>query len=69
MKEPDYIMSLMTTYGKTELMNDASLRAYEIYGMKQRNTIVYHEVVYNHFQFRDAVDANNGIRMLSLAMD
>ena len=63
MKEPDYVMSPMTTYGTTELMGDARLLAYEINCVKRRKTIVYPEVVYNHFQFRDAVDANNGMRM------
>ena len=28
MKEPDYVMILMTTYGTTDLMDDARLRAY-----------------------------------------
>ena len=33
-KEPDYVMRLMTTYGTTELMVDARPHAYEIDGMK-----------------------------------
>ena len=59
----------MTTYGTTELMCDASPRAYEINGVKRRNTIVYPEVFNNHFQFGDAVYANNGMRMSPLALE
>ena len=69
MKEPDYFMSLMTTYGTTDLMGDARPRAYEIDGMKRRKTIVYPEVVYNQFQFRDAVNSNNGMQMFPLALE
>ena len=68
MKEPDYVMSLMTMYSTMELMGKTRPRAYIIYIMKQRKIIVYPEFVYNHFQFRNAVDANNGIRMLPLAL-
>ena len=63
MKEPDYVMILMTTYGTTELMGDARPHAYKIHGVKRMKTILYPEVVYNHFQFRDTVDDNNGIHM------
>ena len=62
-KEPDYVMIFMTTYGPAELMGNARLHTYEIDGVKERKTIVYPEVVYNQFQFRDAVDANNGMGM------
>ena len=68
-KEPDYGMSLMTTYGTTELMGDARLRSYKMDGVKRRNTTVYFEVVYNHFQVRDVVDANNFMRMFPLALE
>ena len=61
-------MSLMPVYGTTELMGDARLSAYIIYVVKQRKTIVYPEVVYNHFQFEDVVDANNGMQMSYLAL-
>ena len=69
MKEPDYGMSLMTKYGTTELMGDVRPHAYEIDCVKRRNTILYPEVVYNHFQFRYAVYANNGILMFPLALE
>ena len=59
----------MTTYGTTELMGDTRPRVYKTDGVKKRKTIVYPEVFYNHFHFRDAVDANNGMWMFSLAME
>ena len=61
-------MSLIKTYGTTELMGDARTRGYKIDGVKVRKTIVYPEVVDNHFQFRDVVDAKNGMRMPTLAL-
>ena len=67
-KEPDYFISIMTTYGTTELMGNARRCTYEIDDVKRRKNIVYPEVVYNHFQFSDAVDANNGIQMFPLAL-
>ena len=69
LKELDYVMILITTYGTTELIGDTRLRAYEIDGVKLRKTIVYPEVVYNHFQFRDGVYCNNGMRMFPLALE
>ena len=58
----------MTTYGKTELMVNARPRAYRIDDVKQRNTIAYREFFYNHFQFRDAVNAKNSMQMFPLAL-
>ena len=69
MKELDYVMSLMTTYGTTDIMGNARPRVYEIDGVNQRKTISYPEVVYNHCQFKDAVDTNNGMRMSSLSLE
>ena len=34
MKEPDYVMRLVTTYSTTELMGDARTRTYKIDGVK-----------------------------------
>ena len=57
MKEPDYVMSLMKMYNTTDILGDTRPHAYKIDGVTQRKTIVYPEVVYNHFQFRYSVDA------------
>ena len=61
-------MSLIKMYSTTDILGDTMPHAYEIDGMTQRKTIVYPEVVYNHFQFEDAVDANNGMQMSYLAL-
>ena len=68
MKEPDYVMSLMKMYSTTDILGDTRPHAYKIDGVTQRKTIVYPEVVYNHFQFRDAVDAKNSMQMFPLVM-
>ena len=69
MKEPDYVMILMKTYGTTELMGNVRMRAYKINGMKKNKTIVYREVVYNHFKFRDAVYTKNCIQIFPLVLE
>ena len=61
MKKPDYAMSLMMTYGTTELMGDARPRANEMDDVKRRKIIFYPDFFYNHFQFSDVVDANNSM--------
>ena len=69
MIETAYVMCLVTTYGTTKLMGYTRPRAYKIDGVKLSKTIVYPDIVYNQFQFRDVVDANNGMRMLPLALE
>jgi len=69
MKEPDYVMSIMSTYGTLELAGGMHLREYENGGQKRQKTFAYPEVIYNHFQYRDSVDANNKDRMYPIALE
>lgn len=69
MKEPNYVMSLMATYGTLETVGDEKRREWEEGAQKQQKRIKYPEVIHNHFQYRDAVDANNGDRMFPVALE
>jgi hypothetical protein len=59
-KEPDYVMSIMSTYGtvneegekKKRIFNDAE-------GKEQVRTFFYTEAFHNHHQHRHVVDDNN----------
>jgi hypothetical protein len=66
MKEPDYVMMLMSTYGTTNEMGTEQRR---ILADNSRATFHYPEIVYNHFQYRDAVDSHNSSRMYPLALE
>eukprot|EP00593_Proboscia_inermis_P014722 CAMPEP_0171298894 /NCGR_PEP_ID=MMETSP0816-20121228/7675_1 /TAXON_ID=420281 /ORGANISM="Proboscia inermis, Strain CCAP1064/1" /LENGTH=65 /DNA_ID=CAMNT_0011774263 /DNA_START=1292 /DNA_END=1486 /DNA_ORIENTATION=- len=62
-------MSLMSTYGTLERSGDKKKRTYEENGAINRKELKYPEDVLNHFQFRDAVDANNSIWMIPTAIE
>lgn len=69
LKEPDYTMTLMSSYGTLELIGEQKSRTY----IQDNNTInkliKYPELVYNHFSYRDAVDSHNSSRMFPIAME
>ena len=65
MKEPDYVMQLMSTYGTLERMGMDRMRRF---GNGQL-TFKYPEVVYNHYQYRDSVDNHNASRMYPIALE
>ena len=60
MKEPDYVMSLMSTYG-TNLTTgkETSHEWVDISGMKKNGKFHYPEVVGNHFLYCHSVDDHN----------
>jgi hypothetical protein len=64
MKEEDYVMMLMSTYGT---LSREGKERYRRVGV-QRITFQYPELVYNHFQYRDAVDSHNARRMAPIAL-
>ena len=61
-------MNLMTTYSTAELMGNARPCAYKTDDAKQSKTILYPEIIYNQFQVKDAMDANNYMQMSPLAL-
>lgn len=69
LKEPDYVMSLMSSYVTLNQVGKIKKRTYE----KDRNTtrkeFKYNEIVYNHFLYCDLVDAHNCSRMFPIAIE
>jgi len=64
MKEPDYTMMLMSTYGclVTKDNQKLSYRQWEKNGVSQLSTFKYTETFANHFGYRGAVDDHNNKR-------
>ena len=61
LKEPDYVMTLMSTYGS---LNAKSTQKDSVRYSDDGNhtTFKYNVVVGNHFDYRDSVDSHNGKR-------
>ena len=55
-KEPDYVMSIMSTYGTNQWMGKETQR--ELVGGEWKKSL-YPEVIGNHFLFRHLVDDHN----------
>ena len=58
-EEPDYVMSLMSTYGNLEPIGKVSMRNWLVQGTKRQKQVTYTEVIHNHYKFRHAVDDHN----------
>lgn len=71
MKEPDYIMSIMATYGTTnEIEEGETRRQYKgDDGADKSTTFKYTELFYNHYKYRHMVDDNNNCRMQPIAIE
>ena len=70
MKEHDYVMSLMSSYG----MNDRSIGKETRRDWKNGTTNMtkrfkYPEVIHNHFQYRHAVDDHNAKRHSPISIE
>jgi hypothetical protein len=62
MKEPDYVMKLMSmvlTYGRNEQVGEWKRRAYKIGSQHHEVSFQYPKVVYNHFHYRHVIDDHN----------
>ena len=66
MKEPDYVMSLMTTYG-TLSRDNCRETSRDCAGQKVR--FKYPEVINNHFKYRHAVDDHNQKRHQPISLE
>ena len=60
MKEPDYVMTMMSTYGTVSSLPDQKESVRDVDGEVKR--FKYNVVVGNHYNYRDAVDAHNSKR-------
>lgn len=67
MKEEDYILMLMSTYGTCNRMGEEKFRT--VGRDKRRISFQYPEVVHNHYQRRGAVDSHNARRMAPIAIE
>jgi hypothetical protein len=67
MKEENYVMMLMSTYGTLSRVGEERYR--RVGAHQQRISFQYPELVYNHFQYRDAVDSHNARRMAPIALE
>ena len=59
MKEPDYAMMFMTTYGTLGEVANVKKWHYLENGVKCVKTFQYPEVVHNHYKYRDVIDNHN----------
>ena len=60
MKEPDYIMSLMSTYGTNQRVDGKETRRdWKENGINKTTMFKYPEVIDNHFRYRHSVDDHN----------
>ena len=66
MKEPDYVMSIMSTYGTNQQMGKETQR--ELVG-GERKKFFYPEVIGNHFLFRHSVDDHNNKRHSPISIE
>ena len=69
MKETDYIMMLMSTYGMTLKMGVTKRRHYTVEGVKKVVEFQYPEIVHTHYKFRDMIDNHNSLSIHSISME
>ena len=69
MKESDYIMQIMSTYGTLAMMGEEKHCHVMVSGTKQVLTFKYPEVVHNHYQYRDVIDNHNSQQMRPISME
>ena len=69
MKEPEYVMSLMTLYGTSERFGEEKTRIYDDNGSEKRVSFKYPEIVRNHYLYRHAVDDHNGKRHAPISVE
>ena len=51
MKDPDYVMKIMTTYGTLETTNNSTRRKFKRSGVMETKYFMYTEVISNHFLY------------------
>jgi len=70
MKEPDYVMMLMSTHGTNDRDNGKqSSRKWNANGVTHETTFKYPEVVDNHYKYRHLVDDHNAKRHQPISLE
>ena len=68
MKDPDYIMMLISTYGMTLRMGVTKRRHYTVERVKKVVEFQYPEIVHYHYKFHDMIDNHNSFWMHPISM-
>ena len=69
MKEPNYMMLIMATYGTLEEKGQEKKRNYIEDGNKKVTSFVYPEVIHNHYAYRDMIDNHNSQQLHPISME
>ena len=69
MKEPNYVMQIMSMYGTLQKKGPEKKRHYEVDGQKEVKMFVYPEVVHNHYAYRDMIDNHNSQQMHPISIE
>ena len=70
MKEEDYTMKLMSTYGAAiEMDEDTTQRSITEHGVKVTKTFKYTETFFNHFKYRHQVDDHNNLHHSPISLE
>ena len=69
MKEPDFVMQIMTTYGTMKQLGDQKLQHVMVNGSRQVHSFQYPEVIHNHYQYQDVIDNHNSQCMHPIFME
>jgi Transposase IS4 len=70
MKEPNYVMMMMATYGTMKEEDDGNAkRTYTVNGVNTTKNFKYTTPFYNHFKFRHQVDDHNAKRHSPISVE
>ena len=69
MKEPDYVMMLMSMYGTLTSMGENKKRHYSENGVKMTKEFKYPEVLYNHYSYCNMINNHNSSQMHPISME
>ena len=69
MKETDYVMQIMSTYGMLAMMGEEKHHHVMLSGTKQVITFKYLAVVHNHYWYRGVIDNHNSQQMHPISME
>jgi hypothetical protein len=69
MKEPDYVMTVMSTYGTLEANGKVTSRMVMDGGVKRKKPVTYTEVIHNHYKYRHLVDDHNAKRHSPISLE
>ena len=69
MKEPDYVMKFMSTYGTLEPMDRRTRRKFKRSGVIETKEFMYTEMFENNVLYRHQVDDNKKMRHTLIYID